>query len=1043
LPVYPGTAKKLLATAVLLLTLLPGITVSGFNSAPVAADGGPDLIVQDISLSPAEPAIDDTVTITVSVKNQGTGAATQSYVVCYVDSTILATQSIGQLEAGTMATKDFTWKAEQGSHNIRAVADSSEIVVETNETNNTKTYAITTRAPDLIIQSISWSPASPSLNDAVIFSVIIKNQGSASSRITNVNLYIDGNSRGYQDIYAINPGSTITKTYNWFAMAGQHVIRTVVDEPNNVKESNETNNDYTSTFSTSPPDLVIEKIFWWPQNPSKNDTVSINATVKNQGTGRADACHLAYYIDGELKSTLQVGALEADASTNITFSCTATSVKHEIKTVIDYYNNVAENDETNNEKTASFSILAPDLTVTSITWLPTDAAVGDSVTFNATIKNQGGGRSEKAHAACYIDGSFVGSPDIPVLNAGEEAQLTFPWVATGGSHAISVMADYDNMLVETADDNNKLTATISIIPPDLFVPSISWSPVNFAIDDIVTFSVNITNQGGGRAENFYVSYFMDGILLSAEPVSRIDSNASVNKTCNWKALNGRHTFKAAVDMSKAITEENENNNEYSVTVAPDMPDLTIDTVTWSPADIKAGSDVKFDIVIKNLGTLNAGATRVAYYVDSAVAGFTDIGQLDAGAAVTVHFIWGATTGLHAINIVADSTNKILEIDEANNIKVVSLPPPDLIVQSLTWSPAGVSTGDKVTLTATIGNRGNSRTQSTSVTCYVDGSPIETKDLAEIDPAGSVTSTFDWTALAGKHKIQVTADVNNRVTESDETNNSLETDFATLTPDLVVQDISWLMENPLTDDKVVFTISVKNQGTGKAGAFRLIYTVDNMPGMVEDITAIPAGDTAALTFSLILKAGPHTVDVSLDTENKIKELDETNNADTLSFSTIVPDLNIVTITLTPAAAIPGDNVTITVKVENRGKDKALSPKLSLAIDGSPAGDADIKEIAIGAIVSQDFTWKAVAGQHEIIVYADIGQLILESNETNNSRSRTVSVEKPAAPVPITPKLSTTSTANKGFIANWWWLLLLVAALLGGAAFVSALRSFRKG
>ena len=83
------------------------------------------------------------------------------------------------------------------------------------------------------------------------------------------------------------------------------------------------------------------------------------------------------------------------------------------------------------------------------------------------------------------------------------------------------------------------------------------------------------------------------------------------------------------------------------------------------------------------------------------------------------------------------------------------------------------------------------------------------------------------------------------------------------------------------------------------------------------------------------------------------------------------------------------------MENRGREKALNTKLSLSIDGSTAGSADIKEIDIGAMVSQDFSWKAVAGNHEISAYADAGNLIIESNETNNSKSRTISIEKPAA------------------------------------------------
>jgi hypothetical protein len=99
--------------------------------------------------------------------------------------------------------------------------------------------------------------------------------------------------------------------------------------------------------------------------------------------------------------------------------------------------------------------------------------------------------------------------------------------------------------------------------------------------------------------------------------------------------------------------------------------------------------------------------------------------------------------------------------------------------------------------------------------------------------------------------------------------------------------------------------------------------------------------------------------------------------------------------------------------------------------------------VGALISQDFSWKAVAGNHEISVYADINNLIPESNETNNSKSRVITIEKPApAAVPKPVNLSSSAPANKGFVTSWWWLLLLITGVLGGAAVFSALRSFKK-
>lgn len=1043
MPGHREIIKKILTrTAILLLSVILGAAASGFNYTAASADDGPDLIVQAITLSPQEPALDETVTITVTIKNQGTAAAGLSHVVCYVDSTILDTHSVSALAVGAVTTTAFTWKAQAGSHTIKAIANSSGAVAETDETNNAKTFTLTTLAADLIIQSITWSPDNPSRGDSIVFSITIKNQGSSRARPNTVHLYIDGNSRGYQDITAIDPGGTVTRTHNWTALSGQHAIKAVVDDKNQVHEDNEANNELTSTFTTLPPDLVVQGITWEPENPSKDDLVTFIVTVKNQGSGRADPCHLAYFINEEYQSSLPVSTLETDTSANITFTWTALSEAHEVKAIVDYYGNVIESDENNNENTASFLTLAPDLAVKEITWLPTDAAAGDTVTFTVTIKNQGSGRAEASRAAYYISGGYQGYLNIQAIEAGAEATATIQWLATTGSHTVSFVVNHDSMLVETHENNNKLTLTIPIIPPDLIIPEISWSPENPAVGETVTFTITIKNQGGGKAGNFRVAYYMDDVLLASDPIISIESGVSATRTCTWKSQTGRHTFRAFIDFNKHVTESNESNNEYSVTIIPNMPDLAIGTVTWSPADVPAGKEVTFTINIENQGSLSAGPSRVTYYIDGANVGYADIGELDAGATVTEYLIWVATAGYHAIEIVTDSTNQILEVDEANNSKMVTLPPPDLVIQDITWSPVDAAVGDTVTFTATFHNQGSSQTQAAQATCYVDDLPFASLDLPEIESAASITRTFEWAAEAGIHVIRITADINNRVTETDETNNDREINFATMTPDLVIQDISWLMDYPLISDEVTFTVTVKNQGSDTASGSQLTYSIDESPDVYREIEPVPAGDTVTVTFISILESGPHTINVAVDPDDEVTELEETNNEKELSFSTIAPDLTIKTITWAPLGAVPGDTITITAKVENRGKDKAVNPRLTLHVDGSPVGYVDIAEIDAGATVTGDIPWTAEAGVHEISVFADIDGLVLESNETNNAKSRTITLEEPEAPVKPAPRLTTGPSTNNGLLGGSWWLFLLVAALLGGGAFIAALKSFRK-
>ena len=1040
---FPAFVKKLMTrTIVILLVFLLGINAFGVNLPKASADAGPDLIVQDITLSPGDPAIDDTVSITVTVKNQGDASAGTNYITCYMDNIILQTQSVSALNAGLMATVTFTWQATQGTHIIRAIADSSDIIAETDETNNANTYSLTTLAPDLIIQSITWSPTNPSVGDSIIFSIIIKNQGNIKSRSTNLNFYIDGNTRGILDVAEINPGASLTKNYNWTALGGQHALKAAIDETNNNKESDETNNELTVTFATGLSDLAFQSVAWTPQNPSKFDTVTCNVTVINYGQGRADSWHLAYFLDGTLKSTISGSSLESGASANITISWQTLQDKHDIRIILDYYSSEIETDETNNEYTVSITTLVPDLVVSDVSWLPVNPGAGDNITITVKIRNQGSGRAAQSRAASYIDNRFISYLNMPEINAGTEATATFNWVATSGTHSILINADYDRILNEKNTDNNDTIVKITIIEPDLIIQSISWSPENPTVDEIVTFTINIKNQGGGRAVNFHVAYLMDDILLTSELITQLNAGASVNTTCKWKALNGRHTFKAIANYNNYIIESDKTNNENSILFAPKLPDLTITSIIWSPPDMPAGNNVIFNINIENQGLIGAAPSRIAFYVDGAVAGYKDIGQLEVGAATIEHFTWAASEGSHTINIILDSGNQIVEIDEANNIKVINIPLPDLIAEDITFSPPDVQIGDTLVITAYIQNQGSSKTEDSQVDCYVDGIKIASQELLSIDIGESVIKIFNWVAEAGIHTFKITVDVNNTVIEVNETNNEKEKDCAIATPDLIVEGMSWITSNQLNNNEATLTITIKNIGTGTAGESQVKYSFDSSPADIKNIASIPAGETVVFSFITILSTGQHTASIIADYNDVITELDEDNNESTISFSTLAPDLVIRTITYSPLDAGAGDTITIIVKLENRGTAKATNVRLSLSIDGSVLDYADLPEMDITTPITVEFSWQATEGEHEITVFAEGDETTIESNELNNTKSRTISFEKPGAPDNEPSGTPNTSASDGGLVEQWWWLLLLIAGMLCVSAFVSTFRLLRK-
>ncbi len=149
------------------------------------------------------------------------------------------------------STKTFTRTAQAGSHTLKVIADSNNEVTESNETNNVKTYMFSTLAPDLILESITWSPAYPTIGDTVTFTVTIKNQGSSKASYSYVAYYIERPRRWViqvayltsASVSPIEPGATVAKTFLWKAEVGLYIFKAIIDEEDQILESDESNNE--------------------------------------------------------------------------------------------------------------------------------------------------------------------------------------------------------------------------------------------------------------------------------------------------------------------------------------------------------------------------------------------------------------------------------------------------------------------------------------------------------------------------------------------------------------------------------------------------------------------------------------------------------------------------------------------------------------------------------------------------------------------------------------------------------------------------------
>lgn len=648
-------------------------------------------------------------------------------------------------------------------------------------------------------------------------------------------------------------------------------------------------------------DLIIESITWSPEGPSIGDAVTFTVTIKNQGSTQAGYSRVTYYIDDAYLAADSVDLIDPGDTTTETFFWEAQAGTHTIKAVADSDERINESDETNNEKAVTLQTLLSDLVIEDITWTPENASQGDSIVFNVTVKNQGGGKASSSRVHFYIDGSAKGYQDVPWLGAGDTSTQTFAWITQASTNSLKAVTDEADWVIESNEGNNEKIVTFQPFLPDIIVEDITWTPESPVESDNVTFTVTIKNQGVGKADFSVVTYYMNETLLDSASIDQMDPGGTDNKTFDWIAELGPNILKIIVDSNERIAESDEANNVHIVAI-PILPDLTIESITW-PQDIPpVGETINFTVNVKNQGIAEAGSFSIHFYINEGHKGYRAVQGIAAEETVSLTFPWTAEAGSHTIRVVIDSGEDVTETDESNNEKTVEFSgssPPDLIIQDLTWSPLDAAAGETVTFAFVIKNQGKGKADKSYFTCYVDDNYLYADFINAMNPGATDNRTFTWVVEGGPHIIRVVADSDEDVAESDEDNNEKTVSFP-LIPDLIIEKITWIPEEPSESDKVNFTAVIKNQGGVKADSFTIHFYIDESYLGHYEVDGIEAEAEISKHLSWVAEAGSHTIKVIADSAGEIAESDENNNTkeETLSASPLPEITPAPTATTTP-------------------------------------------------------------------------------------------------------------------------------------------------
>jgi len=559
------------------------VTVAGDTLAVETPDLA-DLAVGSVSFAPLVVEAGDQIQVQDRVDNLGDAPATGFQVALYLssDSTVttadslLAVRVVSSLDPGGSDLIDgsvtIPVSTPAGFYYVGAIADSGEVVHESDEGNNAAVASTTLNVgspplPDLVPTHVNFHPTAVDAGTEIQLSEGVLNQGLASAASFQVGVYLSADSvidasdvlLGFRSVGGLDPGGTSAVVDQPLEIppdtsAAVYWGGVVADDNELVPEGNESNNDLvastTLVVSVPPlPNLRPKTIDFSPTvvNVDEGDLLHVSESVENVGTAAAGAFRVGVYLSTNsvvtpsdvLITSRMVTALgpggSSGAAKDVALPGGLSDGSYFLGVIADDLDEQGEVGEGDNVLVADelLDVVStpdpkPDLACKDCTYSGHIKAPGATFQVVTEVINEGTLSALPFHVGVYLSVDAEISPDDVLLGeryllAGlasgftnvASASVTIPSDQPEGIYYLGAYADNRFEVVELDEDDNAFTAvgTLEVKSPpppapELYVASSSHDGGTHSPGDTLTVSETVRNGGELAAGAFRVGYYL-------------------------------------------------------------------------------------------------------------------------------------------------------------------------------------------------------------------------------------------------------------------------------------------------------------------------------------------------------------------------------------------------------------------------------------------------------------------------------------------------------------------------------------------------------
>lgn len=251
--------------------------------------------------------------------------------------------------------------------------------------------------------------------------------------------------------------------------------------------------------------------------------------------------------------------------------------------------------------------------------------------------------------------------------------------------------------------------------------------------------------------------------------------------------------------------------------------------------------------------------------------------------------------------------------------------------------------------------------------------------------------FGVTLTPGTHPYFFRVDANGEIDETNETNNQMKTAYVKVgdypTVDLAITGLGVSPRDPRPSDNQLLIARVRNTGQTPTGNQTVVFEDDN--GVIGTTRVPPlyprqVTDVVVLTRPELRTPGNFTLTATLDPENDLKEINESNNAMSTPYFVAehpAPDLYIQNVTYY-GNFTARRGIHINVTYANQGDRGILAPSIRVYDDNVSLGNHTARVLNVQQKAGGQFRLVLGAGYHQLRIVTDPDNKIGERNEKNN-------------------------------------------------------------